>query len=186
MQIIHYKIFITLLASLFTFIAEAQTYSFDGTDKAATQVKPTDLYQTSKGYGYDMTTLAPVEVGKPFFFSVNVPDGNYRVTVTLGSKKQAGNTTVRAESRRLMIEHCVTKKGERKQVSFIVNKRNTLIGQNDRVRIKDREKTKLNWDDKLTIEINGDAPACSALKIEPANDVTTLWLCGNSTVVDQD
>lgn len=186
MQIIHYKIFITLLASLFTFLAEAQTYSFDGADKAATQVKPTDLYHTSTGYGYDMTTLAPVEVGKPFFFSVNVPDGNYRVTVTLGSKKQAGNTTVRAESRRLMVEHCVTKKGERKQVSFIVNKRNTLIGQNDRVRIKDREKTKLNWDDKLTIEINGDAPTCSAIKIEPANDVTTLWLCGNSTVVDQD
>ena len=164
----------------------AQTFSFDQVDKEATQVKTTDLYNTAVGYGYDMTKLAPVATGQPFFFSVSVPDGNYRVTITMGSKKKAGNTTVRAESRRLMIENCVTKKGERKQVSFIVNKRNTLIGQNDRVRIKDREKTKLNWDDKLTIEINGDAPVCSSIKIETANDVTTLWLCGNSTVVDQD
>jgi hypothetical protein len=179
--------FVLFFAFLNIFISlNAQTFSFDQVDKEATQVKTTDLYNTAVGYGYDMTKLAPVATGQPFFFSVSVPDGNYRVTVTLGSKKKAGNTTVRAESRRLMIENCVTMKGERKQVSFIVNKRNTLIGQNDRVRIKDREKTKLNWDDKLTIEINGDAPVCSSIKIEPANDVTTLWLCGNSTVVDQD
>lgn len=38
--------------------------------------------------------------------------GNYRVTVRLGSKKQAGNTTVRAESRRLFVENLPTKKGE--------------------------------------------------------------------------
>ena len=164
----------------------AQSFSFDGADKSAIQIRPTDLFNTSVGYGYDMTQLAPVEAGKPFFFSINVNDGNYRVTVTLGSKKRAGNTTVRAESRRLFIENMVTKKGEMRQVSFVVNKRNTQIGTNDRVRIKDREKTKLNWDDKLTIEINGDAPACSSIKVEPADDVTTLWLCGNSTVVDQD
>lgn len=164
----------------------AQSFSFDGADKAAIQITPSDVYSTTIGYGYDMTTLAPVEAGKPFFFSVNVPDGNYRVTVTLGSKKRAGNTTVRAESRRLFIENFVTKKGALQQISFIVNKRNTLIGENDRVRIKDREKAKLNWDDKLTIEINGDTPACSGIRIEPANDVMTLWLCGNSTVVDQD
>lgn len=164
----------------------AQSFSFDGADKTAIQITLSDVYSTTIGYGYDMNTLAPVEAGKPFFFSVNVPDGNYRVTVTLGSKKRVGNTTVRAESRRLFIENFVTKKGALQQISFIVNKRNTLIGENDRVRIKDREKAKLNWDDKLTIEINGDAPACSGIRIEPANDVTTLWLCGNSTVVDQD
>ena len=164
----------------------AQSFSFDGADKTAIQIKSSNIYSTSVGYGYDMTHLAPIETSKPFFFSINVPDGNYRVTVTLGSKKRAGNTTVRAESRRLFVENYVTKKGELRQICFVVNKRNTLIGENDRVRIKDREKTKLNWDDKLTIEINGDAPACSSIKIEPSDDVTTLWLCGNSTVVDQD
>jgi len=180
------KQLLTILSCCIATCLYAQTFSFDGTEKTAIQIKPSDVYNTTIGYGYDLTRLAPVEAGKPFFFSVSVPDGNYRVTVTLGSKKRAGNTTVRAESRRLFVENLITKKGALRQVSFVVNKRNTMIGTNDRVRIKDREKTKLNWDDKLTIEINGDAPACSSIKIEPADDVTTLWLCGNSTVVDQD
>lgn len=164
----------------------AQTFTFDGADKSATRVNPTDIYTDERGYGYDFTSLAPVAEGRPFFFSIQVPDGNYRVTLTLGAKRRAGNTTVRAESRRLMAENVVTKKGQYTTVSFIVNKRNTIISGNDRVKIKDRERTKLNWDDRLTIEVGGEAPACSAIKVEPANDVTTLWLCGNSTVVDQD
>ena len=181
MKLILSLLLLGLLAPL-----NAQTYSFDGRDKDAIQVKMNDTFSSDKGYGYDMAGIAPVSEGKPFFFSVGVPDGNYKVTVTLGSKKYAGNTTVRAESRRLFLNDCTTKKKEFKSYSFIVNKRNTLIGNNDRVRIKEREKTKLNWDDKLTIEINGEQPACSSIQIEPVIDVTTLWLCGNSTVVDQD
>lgn len=179
---------LTTLATILAFTTSlmAQTFSFDGADKTATRVNPSDTYTDTRGYGYDMTRLAPVEDGKPFFFSVGVPDGNYRVTLTLGAKKRAANTTVRAESRRVMAENIVTKRGETKTITFVVNKRNTIISGNDRVIIKDRERTKLNWDDKLTIEIGGESPACSSIKIEPAGDVTTLWLCGNSTVVDQD
>jgi lysophospholipase L1-like esterase len=179
---------------------QAQTYSFDGRDKTAVQVKPDDVFTPARGYGYDF--LAVIEEAKKaqndtfhlsdgiFYFSCALPDGNYRVTVTLGSKKVKGSTTIRAESRRLFVQNAVTKKGEFKSYSFVVNKRNTTIvmpdGKTDRVRIKKREETKMNWDDKLTIEVNGDAPALSSVKIEPANDVPTLWLCGNSTVVDQD
>lgn len=124
---------------------------------------------------------------EPQYLSVDVPDGNYLVTVTLGSKKQAGETTVRAESRRLFLENVPTKKGETKEYSFVVNKRNRYISDGDSVRIKPREYSKLNWDDKLTIEINGKAPVCSHVRIEPApEDITTVYLCGNSTVVDQD
>jgi lysophospholipase L1-like esterase len=54
------------------------------------------------------------------------------------------------------------------------------------VRIKPRERSKLNWDDKLTIEINGDAPLLTELTIERDDRVPTIFLCGNSTVVDQD
>ena len=46
---------------------------------------------------------------QPFNFSVAVPDGNYRVTVTLGNKKKAGQTVVRAESRRHYVDEVVTK-----------------------------------------------------------------------------
>lgn len=178
----------------------AQTYSFDGRDKAAVQVKPSDCFTAEKGYGYDFQTA--VEKAKAlqsetyqladglFYFSVAVPDGNYKVTVTLGSSKKKANTTLRAESRRLFVQNMETRKGEFKDISFVVNKRNTTIvlpdGKTDRVRIKKREEGKMNWDDKLTIEVNGDAPAVSSIRIEPANDVPTLWLCGNSTVVDQD
>ena len=193
----------TLSLLVFSFsllVSSAQTYSFDGRDKDAIQVRPTDVFTMEKGYGYDFQEVI-AEARKSqneafhlsdgiFYFSVAVPDGNYKVTVTLGSKKSKGNTTVRAESRRLFVQNVETKKGEFKACSFIVNKRNTTIllpdGKTDRVRIKKREESKMNWDDKLTIEVNGDAPAVSSIQIEPANDVPTLWLCGNSTVVDQD
>ena len=204
---------------LFTIIAsaalsvQAQSFNFtlDGRDKEAQVLTAQDIYSKEKGYGFDFvnilkeSTLIDNKFTKdargtsataPFFLSVNVPDGNYKVTVTLGNKKIAGNTVVRAESRRLFVEDLQTKKGEFKTVSFIVNKRNTDIWGTDkngeykvidRVKIKDREKSKLNWDDKLTIEVTGEQPTCSSIKIEPANnDIPTLFLCGNSTVVDQD
>jgi lysophospholipase L1-like esterase len=194
------KIFSLIVVVFSLLVSSAQTYSFDGRDKDAIQVRPTDVFTMEKGYGYDFQEVI-AEARKSqnetfhisdgiFYFSVAVPDGNYKVTVTLGSKKSKGNTTVRAESRRLFVQNVETKKGEFKACSFIVNKRNTTIllpdGKTDRVRIKKREESKMNWDDKLTIEVNGDAPAVSSIQIEPANDVPTLWLCGNSTVVDQD
>lgn len=194
------KTLLLLVFSCSFLVSIAQTYSFDGRDKTAIQVKPDDVFTPERGYGYDFQSV--IEEAKKaqnetfhlsdgiFYFSCALPDGNYRVTVTLGSKKAKGNTTVRAESRRLFVQNALTKKGEFKTYSFVVNKRNTIIvmpdGKTDRVRIKKREETKMNWDDKLTIEVNGDAPAISSIKIEPANDVPTLWLCGNSTVVDQD
>ena len=46
----------------------------------------------------------------PFYFSVPATDGNYRVTVTLGSKKRAAHTVVKAEIRRLFVEGIDTKK----------------------------------------------------------------------------
>ena len=195
-----YLLFVVLVFAMSSQSLQAQTYSFDGRDKTAIQVTPSDVFSPEKGYGYDFQYVID-EARKAqndtyklsdgiFYFSVAVPDGNYRVTVTLGSKKQKGNTTVRAESRRLFVQNEITKKGEFKKVSFIVNKRNTIInlpdGKTERVRIKKREETKMNWDDKLTIEVNGDAPAVSSIQIAPADDVPTLWLCGNSTVVDQD
>ncbi len=121
-----------------------------------------------------------------YYTSVQVPDGNYRVSVTLGSKKFAGSTTVRAESRRLFIENEPTRKGETKTISFLVNKRTPRINDRESVRIKERERTKLNWDDLLTLEITGDRQAVTRMTIERDTVAPTVFLCGNSTVVDQD
>lgn len=133
-----------------------------------------------------------VNINSPQYFSVQVPDGNYLVTVTLGSKKRKAETVVRAESRRLMVENAATRKGQLVDYSFIVNKRSpayTVVTDNgvreERVKLKEREYDYFNWDDSLTLEFNGAAPAVTRIKIEPDTTATTIFLCGNSTVVDQ-
>ena len=133
-----------------------------------------------------------VNINSASYFSVQVPDGNYRITVTVGSKKRKAETVVRAESRRLMVENVKTARGQLIDCSFIVNKRSprflmtTKDGvREETVRLKDREKSYLNWDDSLTLEFNGPAPAVSRIRIEPDTTATTIFLCGNSTVVDQ-
>ena len=123
---------------------------------------------------------------RPFYFSVPVEDGNYKVTVTLGNKKKAAQTVVRAESRRLMVENCVTKKGKFETYSFIVSKRSQEIPGGGKVSLKPRELDYLNWDSLLTLEFNGAVPAVQRICIEPDTTATTIFLCGNSTVVDQE
>ena len=173
----------------------AQSFRFDfTTDRKAPagfiKIAATDRYTPERGYGYDLRPATATDgttgSGEPFFFSVEVPDGNYRVTATLGSRRAAGETTLRAESRRLFYDNVPTRKGEFKSCTFVVNKRNTRISESESVRIKPRERHKLNWDDKLTIECNGTAPQLAYLEIERVEDRPTVFLCGNSTVVDQD
>lgn len=123
---------------------------------------------------------------QPFNFSVAVPDGNYHVTVTLGNKKKAGQTVVRAESRRHYVDEVVTKKGKFTTVSFIVNKHNPVINGDVRVKLKPREVDYKNWDDSLNLSFCGSVPAVQRIQIEPVTNVTTVFLCGNSTVVDQE
>lgn len=171
--------------------AYAQNYQFDFSgkkkvEKGIVAISSDSIYPCKGGYGYDLLPAPEKDGNSPFFFSVDVPDGNYLVTVTLGSKKKAGSTTVRAESRRLFLENISTRKGEFLTFRFTVNKRNTIIGEGEKVQIKEREKNKLNWDDKLTFEFNGDAPCVSSLKIERTDGALTVFLAGNSTVVDQD
>lgn len=134
-----------------------------------------------------------VDINSPRYFSVAVPDGNYLVTVTLGSKKRKAETVVRAESRRLMVERAVTRRGQLVDYTFVVNKRSPRYTAKsekgtveEKVKLKEREYGYLNWDDSLTLEFNGASPAVKRIRIEPDTTATTIFLCGNSTVVDQD
>ena len=131
-------------------------------------------------------TLMNKVSSSPFAYSVQVPDGNYRVTVTLGNRKKAGQTVVRAESRRHFSDLVSTKKGQYETVSFVVNKHSPRIDQNASVKLKPREWSYKNWDDSLTIAFCGPAPAVRSICIEPDTTATTVFLCGNSTVVDQE
>ena len=168
-----------MLLGVLPFVAAAQTFDFDMT-------KPQPVYSADAGYGYDILPAPTKKTqDEPFYFSVKVDDGNYRVKVELGSKKRVGETTVRAEGRRLLVHNVATKKGKFVTYEFVVNKRSPRIDDKSQVRIKDREKAYLAWDDKLTLEFNGDAPAVKSIHIERDDQCPTIYLCGNSTVVDQ-
>jgi len=173
-----FKKTILAITALMPVTLSAQTFDFDLSKKQP-------VYSDSQGFGYDVLpapdSKKPTE---PFYFSVKVPDGNYLVKVVLGGKKNS-NTTVRAEGRRLMMDNITTKKAkDTQEVTFTVNKRTPQIDEKNRVKIKDREKAYFTWDDKLTLEFNGSMPAVKSIHIEKA-DVPTIYLCGNSTVVDQ-
>jgi hypothetical protein len=93
--------------------APATDFKFQfGVNQAApgcTLVSPTRTYSKDIGYGFEpgasVTAVAgAITAAQPFMFSVAVPEGNYRVTVTLGDPTADAVTTVKAESRRLMLE----------------------------------------------------------------------------------
>ncbi|MDR1505183.1 MAG: rhamnogalacturonan acetylesterase [Prevotella sp.] len=178
-------IFLFLLSPMIV-LGQQTAYRFNFTDKPVkgyTSVPSNTIYGENPVYGYDLNTN-PTD-GNPFFFSVDVPEGNYIVTVVLGSDKGESNTTVKAESRRLMLANIKTSKGKYSTHTFAVNIRNTKIGDTDSVRIKKRETGKLIWDDKLTLEFNGKNPAVAKIEIEKADNIPTIFLAGNSTVVDE-
>lgn len=170
---------ILLMALVLPNMVVAQTvFDFDMT-------KNQPIYSDSIGYGFDVISAPDSKKNTPYYFSIKVPDGNYKVTVELGSKKKAANTTVRAENRRLFVENVKTKKGETATYEFVVNKRSPQINANESVKLKPREVNYLNWDNKLTLEITGEAPAVKKIHIEKDEKCPTVYLCGNSTVVDQ-
>jgi lysophospholipase L1-like esterase len=85
-----------------------------------------------------------------------------------------------------MVEKAETGNGKFTTQEFTVHVKDTIIrSTNNQVRIKPREATYLHWDDKLTLEFNNTAPKVCAVEITPAKNVTTVFLAGNSTVVDQ-
>jgi len=131
-------------------------------------------------------TLLNIYSDRPIDFSVKVPDGNYRVTVTLGSKKRAAQTFVRAESRRHYTDLVTTKKGQFQTVTFTVNKHEPTIDGSTSVKLKPRELSYKNWDEALNLQFCGPAPAVQRITVEPDSQAVTVFLCGNSTVVDQE
>jgi len=66
-----------------------------------------------------------------------------------------------------------------------VNVRTPQIGPDLRVRLKPRESGGLDWDGKLTLEFTGAHPSLRSIIIQPVS-VPTVYLAGDSTVVDQE
>lgn len=183
-------------------MAGGEVLKFDfGSSRAAPgtiSVEPDCDFSRERGHGFEIG-VKPTAVDRGgdawsgdfltgqggFCFSVELPEGNYDVTVTLGDPKGSSDATVKAESRRLMLEHIVTAEGEQVTRKFTVNIRGPEIKDGSRVGLKERERNYLHWDSKLTLEFNGPNPCVAGLVISPAPDASTVFLLGDSTVTDQ-
>ena len=158
-----------------------------------THVYPSSTYSTGTGYGFEPGASVMCRTGaggcrsdRPFYFSVALPEGNYRITLGFGDAMEPTSTAVKAELRRLMFEPTDVPAEKRVAKSFVVNIRTPEISTGGEVKLKDREKTTewWAWDDKLTLEFNGKHPSVTSINIEKVN-VPTIFLLGDSTVCDQ-
>ncbi|MDT7838896.1 serine hydrolase [Aquabacterium sp. OR-4] len=177
-----------------------------------TLVAPDARYDASRGHGFDApagtapalpvaTTVAvsgprqgqPVlSPAAPVFFSLDLPEGSWRVTLTLGGTAEASDTTVRAELRRLVLQNQRSAPGQTATAQFTVHVRRPEIpagmaGDGGRVALREPREAVgevWNWDGKLTLEINGAKPVVQAITVAPVQ-VPLLFVLGDSTVADQ-
>ena len=156
-----------------------------------TQITQKSVYSTQKGFG--IVPSGEMEEGKdflsskkPFYFTVDLPEGHYQLLLTLGGSAEGSSTTLKAESRRLLLENVKTASGETIQKTVVVDVRYPQMKNQEGIKLKDRELNYLNWDHKLTIEFNGEHPCVAAIEIKKADHLPTIFLAGNSTVTDQE
>jgi lysophospholipase L1-like esterase len=186
--------------------AQQTTFKFDfggsRTEKGFIPVTENSKFDKKTGYGFmDISGLKSVDNGgnaltgdyitsdKPFYFSVAIPEGNYDIKISLGDTKGTSETTVRVENRRLMLDDVKTKEGEIVEKIITVHVKDSIIrNQNGEkigiVKLKPRETKYLHWDNLLTIEFNDKAPKVAAITVQPNKTAKTIYLTGDSTVVD--
>ena len=171
-------------------------------EKGFIPITSTSKFDKKSGYGFmDISGLKAVDNSgntltgdfitsdKPFYFSVAIPEGNYNITLNLGDTKGTSETTVRVENRRLMLNDIKTKQGEVVEKTITVHVKDSIIrnqkGENiGFVKLKPRERKYLHWDNLLTIEFNDKAPKVCSVIIQPNKTAKTIYLTGDSTVVD--
>lgn len=190
-----------LWAGLFS--AKAQSFRFDfgrgKAEKGFLKVLPQTRFSQELGYGIDLASKVVNNrlVGRtantdgfltsdaPFYFSVKLPEGNYDIKIWVGDDQGTSDVAIRAENRRMFVNRLQTEKGKHQLVEFTVNIRDSLIaGSKSKVRLKSREYGYLHWDNKLTLEFNSTQPKVNAIEITPNKEAVSVFLAGNSTVVD--
>jgi len=197
-----FGVLLVLATSLKCIAREHWKFAFDERS-GFTRVAVSDQYSDERGFGFEPGASLSIVKGRssdgsvleataPFYFSAQVPEGNYRVTVRFGGGSKASQTTVKAELRRLMVEHVLTDAGQTVERTFIVNVRRSQIRPRDAigagsVKLKAPREVVQEawaWDDRLTLEFDGTAIAIASIEIDPVQ-VPTLYIMGDSTVCDQ-
>lgn len=194
-------VFGVLLFSL-SFV-NAQEYKFDFGDGPVASgyvgITSKTGYSDSQGYGIDRGNVSSVTragtdaltrdyltTSDELYFSVAVPQGNYTITVIFGDAEAASSTTVKVENRRLIFDRVTSAPGGILRKSATVRRMETRsIDGSVTMSIKDRELDYRTWDKVLTFAISGTHPAVAGIEIKKNDNAVTMFLCGNSTVVDQ-
>ena len=154
-----------------------------------------DQYKKERGCGFEpgleVKGVRGGVMGSPsLYFTTDLPEGNWRVTVTLRGVPGGGIVAVKAELRRLMLGPVRLAENEKLERTFMVNTRSFRIAARNGVAAGEvqlkapRESTAeaWAWDDRLTLEVDG--AVLVAVAITPAR-VPTVYLLGDSTVCDQ-
>lgn len=142
-------------------------------------------YDATRGFGFDSGA------GERERFSIRVPEGNYRVTVTFDDDSWPAGFRLEAEQRRLMASFADIGGAPPSRVSVIVNVRTPELPAlpdnatgGTRVFLKPREIGSPTWDDRLSLEFSPTTSRIHQVLVEPVS-LRTVYLAGDSTVTDQ-
>ncbi|CAM4062477.1 GDSL-type esterase/lipase family protein [Paenibacillus alkaliterrae] len=141
------------------------------------QVLPDTLYSEVTGYGFENNERVssrdrgeddrlrgafciPLEA----VFTVDLPNGCYTVTATIGDAIAPTSTTLKYGTGRIVLHKAAASAGQYAVHSFTVKV----------------------TDGQLRLAFSGIAPRINALQIARAKQATTIYLAGDSTVTDQD
>ncbi|MDG0792459.1 GDSL-type esterase/lipase family protein [Cohnella ginsengisoli] len=133
-------------------------------------------YAAERGYGFEEAGVVTArDRGEPgplkrdlcipagAVFRVDLPDGNYAVSLLSGDPIAPSSTFVTASPRRPVLRRLDLPAGQFARESFAVHVRGGC----------------------LRLAFSGEAPRLNALEIAPAPESITLYLAGDSTVTDQ-
>lgn len=123
----------------------------------------------------DPALLAQCTGTSPITCNINQPNGNYNVTVELGSASAAATSWVQAETRRIAVAEKVTAAGAFLRQTFSVN-----------VRQEVHDGGQAAPGNVLNLLIGGAAPALHGIGIAPAPTAITLFIASDSTAADWD
>ena len=153
-------------------------FDFGSSEPESGYIKVTDrtVYDSGSGYGFaagsavaarDRKEPGPLKrdlvIPADAVFIVDVPNGNYTLSVLMGDWIAPACTTLKASPGRLLLQ--------RRSVSAGQFVRETVAAS---VR-----------DGQLKLHFSGPAPRINALEITPAPHAATMFLAGDSTVTDQ-
>lgn len=138
-------------------------FAFEGSPNGDRPIiRPPEFYHADDGFGFVdspglIGTARGVTAPRHFRFDVNLPDGTYDVTVTMGGTADESVTTIKAENRPTTVQDVHVARGQSAIRTFTVTVHHG----------KPRD-TSLEGDARLNLEFDGTNPSMMKLDIAPA------------------